>query len=75
MLSDKLEIAGPVNVTEIVALAKVGGGCVKPEGALYSMAGATPEEAARFLDTLFRYHFGIRPFPEEQDYAIGAEWL
>jgi hypothetical protein len=39
------------------------------------MAGATPEEAARFLDTLFRYHFGIRPFPEEQDYAIGAEWL
>jgi hypothetical protein len=64
-----------VNVAEITGLAKVSAQCIVPEGTLYSMAAATPEQAARVLDALFRHHFGIRPFPDEQDYAIGAEWL
>lgn len=72
---DKLDIGESMNVAEIASVAKVNGKCIVPEGTLYSMAAATPEEAARVLDALFRYHFGIRPFPNEQDYAIGAERL
>lgn len=75
ILKDKLDIGGSVNVADITSIAEVNGKCIVPEATLYSIAAATPEEAARVLDALFRHHFGIRPFPEEQDYAIGAEWL
>lgn len=64
-----------MNVTELIAIVRVSRDRIVPEGALYSIAAATPEEAARLLDAIFRHHFQIRPFPEEQDYAVGAEWL
>jgi hypothetical protein len=44
-------------------------------GANYSVAQASPAEAARILDAIFRNCLGIRPFPDEHnDYAVGAEW-
>lgn len=45
----------------------------EPNGKV-SLPGATPEQLARFLDALFRTHFGIRPFDGEEDYGVGAEW-
>ena len=39
-----------------------------------TLPDATPEQLAVFLDTLFRKHFGIKPFEDEGDYAVGAEW-
>jgi hypothetical protein len=46
----------------------------KTEGG-YSVAKATPIQAARIMDVIFRQYLGIRPHTgEEDDYAIGAEW-
>jgi hypothetical protein len=72
---DKLDTGGFLNVLEITSVADVSGDLIVPDGAFYSIATATPEEAARLLDAIFRSHFKIRPFPGEQDYAVGAEWL
>ncbi|QIF01726.1 hypothetical protein [Roseimicrobium sp. ORNL1] len=44
-------------------------------GHVYALGDMTPLETARMLDSIFRRHFQIRPFPdEEDDYAVGAEW-
>jgi hypothetical protein len=46
----------------------------KTEGG-YSVAKATPIEAARIMDAIFRQYLGIRPHTgEANDYAVGAEW-
>ena len=46
-----------------------------PAGANYSLASASPADAARVLDAIFRHSLGIRPHADEDDdYAIGAEW-
>lgn len=76
LLSDILETSVPVNLAEITAQAQVPRSALTEAGRTrYSLAGATPREAARLLDALFRHQFGIRPFPDEDDdYAVGAEW-
>ncbi|MCI0340284.1 MAG: hypothetical protein L0216_03905 [Planctomycetales bacterium] len=38
------------------------------------LRGATPQQVGVFVDALFRVGLGIRPFPGEEDYAVGAEW-
>jgi hypothetical protein len=40
----------------------------------YSIGGATPRQAARILDRIFREYLDIRPHTGEDDYAVGAEW-
>ena len=76
MLSDSLETSVAVDVAQITAQAKVRRGAFTEAGRTrYSIAAATPREAAQILDALFRHQFGIRPFPDEDDdYAVGAEW-
>jgi len=44
-----------------------------PDGKI-TVPDATPEQLARFLDALFQKHFGIKPFEDEGDYSVGAEW-
>src|SRR4051812_28019729 len=46
---------------------------VDSEG-MVTLPNATPEQMARFLDAVFRKHFGIHPHDDENDYAVGAEW-
>jgi hypothetical protein len=46
---------------------------VDPQG-MVTLPGVTPELMARFLDAVFRKHFGIHPHDDEDDYAVGAEW-
>jgi hypothetical protein len=39
------------------------------------VANASPIEAARIMDAIFRTYLEIRPHPDEgNDYAVGAEW-
>lgn len=76
LLSDILDVGSPVDLAQITAYAKVNRGALTPAGGTtYSIAAATPKEAAQILDALFRYHLGVRPFlDEDNDYAVGAEW-
>lgn len=76
MLKDKLDVGEkPLEVASIIQEAQVNSNCLIAEGAHYSVAAASPREAARILDAIFRHHFGLHPFADERDdYAIGAEW-
>jgi hypothetical protein len=72
---DVVVIAQPVDATRVTARAGVGPAAFVPVEGGYSIATATPEEAARVLDVVFRHELGLRPFADENDdYAFGAEW-
>lgn len=44
-------------------------------GSILSVGAISSREVAELMDAIFRHHFGIRPFPDEDnDYAVGAEW-
>jgi hypothetical protein len=65
----------PIDVGRIIQAAGTGGHSLVSDGPRYSVAGASPREAAQIFDAIFRNHFGLRPFPDEgNDYAVGAEW-
>ena len=76
MLRDKLDVGDkPLDVPRIVQAAGTGASPLVAEGAQYSVAAASPREVAQLLDAIFRHHFGLRPFADEDnDYAVGAEW-
>lgn len=76
LLSDILEVNAPVNLAQMTAHAQVPRRALTEAGRTrYSIAAASPREAAQVLDALFRHQLGIRPFPDEgDDYAVGAEW-
>lgn len=41
----------------------------------YSVSKATPIQAARLMDVIFRQYMGIRPhIGEGDDYALGVDW-
>jgi hypothetical protein len=75
MRKDELELDTSVDLEVVTRLAGVPRSCLSEHGARYSVASATPDQVARILDAIFRYHLGIRPHTGEgEDYAIGAEW-
>jgi hypothetical protein len=65
-----------LNLTTVVAAAGLDGKvAAETDGeGMVMLRGATAEQMARFLDAVFRVHFGIRPHEGEHDYAVGAEW-
>jgi hypothetical protein len=76
MLGDKLEVGGkPLDVARIAEAARTGSAALAGDGSNYSVAAASPREVAQIFDAIFRHHYHIRPFAdEENDYAVGAEW-
>ena len=76
MLCDKLDVGErPLDVPRIVQAARTGASALAADGTYCSLAAASPREVAQILDAIFRHHFGIRPFADEDDdYAVGAEW-
>ena len=49
--------------------------CLSKTEAGYSVSKATPNQAARLMDVIFRQYMGIRPHTGEgDDYALGVEW-
>jgi hypothetical protein len=76
MLGNKLDVGDrPLDVPRIIDAAHTGVSSIVADGAHYSVAAASPREVAQLLDSIFRDHFGLRPFGDEGgDYAVGAEW-
>jgi hypothetical protein len=76
MLGNKLDVGEkPLDVPRIIQAADAGAGSLVADGAEYSVAAASPREVAQILDAIFRQHFCLRPFADENDdYAVGAEW-
>ena len=73
---DELHVdAPPLDVDSVIRRAGVPASCLTPAGANYSIANASPREAALVLDAIFRTCLDIRPHADEgDDYAVGAEW-
>src|SRR5262249_10208243 len=76
MLGDSLDVGDrPLDLPRIVQAARTAAPSLVADAAQYSVAAASPREVAQNLDSIFRHHFGIRPFADEgDDYAVGAEW-
>jgi hypothetical protein len=65
----------PLDIPAITQKAGASASSLMKAGEHYSIAAASPRQAAQILDAIFRHHLGIRPFPDENnDYAVGAEW-
>ena len=72
---DELELDEPLDVEVITRHAGVSPTSLTRTGEHYSVANASPEDAARIMDAIFRHSLGIRPHADEgDDYAVGAEW-
>jgi hypothetical protein len=75
MRRDEIQLEKPLDAESITQHAGVGESCLTAAGANYSIAAASPADAARIMDAIFRHHLGIRPHADQDgDYAIGAEW-
>lgn len=77
MRQNEFQPEKPLDIdTELVTqLAAVPRTCLLKNRDSYSVAKATPIQAARILDVIFRHYLGIRPHTGEgDDYAVGAEW-
>lgn len=44
------------------------------DGGRISLPRASCRQMGEFLDALFRVGLGVRPFDDDEDYAVGAEW-
>src|SRR5215469_16091309 len=73
MLQDKLDVGDkPLDLARIIEAAHVGAPSLVADGVHYSVAAASPREVAQILDAIFRQHFGLRPFADQNgDYAVG----
>src|SRR4051812_34535510 len=72
---DELALGEPLDVNAITKLAGVPEAALRSTGANYSVQHASPEEAAKVMNAIFRNVLGIRPHTGEgDDYAVGAEW-
>lgn len=76
LLNDELDVGDkPLDVALITQKASLPSASLSSIDAHYSLGSTTPREAALLFDAIFRHHFGIRPFADEDnDYAVGAEW-
>jgi hypothetical protein len=64
-----------VDIQKVTKQAGVPESCLSKSEGGYSVATATPIQAARIMDVIFRQYMRIRPHTGEgDDYAIGAEW-
>ncbi len=64
-----------IDIQAVTKRAGVPESCLSKSEAGYSVGKATPIQAARIMDVIFRQYMGIRPHTGEGDgYAIGAEW-
>jgi len=76
MLGDRLDVGDkPLDLARMVQAARTSQSSLVADGAHYSVGAASPREVAQILDAIFRHHFGLRPFADEDDHhAVGAEW-
>jgi hypothetical protein len=71
----KVQKQAEIDVELVTIRASVPKSCLSKNGDVYSIADASPIQAARIMDVIFRHCQGIRPHTGEgNDYAVGAEW-
>jgi len=71
----KLKNAIDIDIESVTKQAHVPRSCLSKNEDVFSVEKATPIEAARILDVIFRDYLGIRPHTGEgDDYAVAAEW-
>jgi len=64
-----------LDIPAVTKRAGVPDSCLSKKGDAYFVSEATPIQAARIMDIIFRQYMGIRPHTGEGDgYAVGAEW-
>lgn len=64
-----------VDLKQVLSHASLDGtklGVVNDNG-IIELPLANTRQFAEFIDAIF-YHLGVRPFEDEDDYAVGAEW-
>lgn len=75
MRQDEIQLDDTIDPASVTQRAGVPNSNLISANGNYSIAHASPSEAARILDVIFRHHLGIHPFPDQgDDYAVGAEW-
>lgn len=75
MRRGELVLDEPLDVKAITKLAGVPERALNSVGTNYTVHQASPDEAAKIMNVIFRHVLGIRPHTGEgEDYAIGAEW-
>ena len=75
MRRDEIQLDASIDAELVTRHAGVPQSHLTAVGAEYAVGQASPAEAARILDAIFRHQLGIRPFPDQDDdYAVGAEW-
>jgi hypothetical protein len=75
MRRDEIQLDDSIDAELVTRHAGVPQSRLTALGANHSVGQASPAEAARIMDAIFRNHLGIRPFPDQHDdYAVGAEW-
>jgi hypothetical protein len=77
MRQDEFELQEPIviDIELVTQRAGVPPSCLSKKGGAYSIANATPMQAARIMDVIFRHYLGIRPHTGEgDDYGVCAEW-
>jgi hypothetical protein len=64
-----------IDIPAVTKRADVPESCLSKTSGGYTVANATPAQAARIMDVIYRDYLGIRPHEGEgDDYAVGAEW-
>jgi hypothetical protein len=76
MLGDWLDLGNkPIDVGATIQRARTAPSSLVADRVRYSVSAASSREVAQIFDAIFRHHFGLRPFADEDDdYAVGAEW-
>jgi hypothetical protein len=71
----KFEKPIDIDIQFVTKRAGVPQSCLSKTEDGYSVANASPVQAARIMDVIFRHYLGIRPHTGEgDDYGIAAEW-
>lgn len=76
MRGARIEIpSANLNLAHIAQMANLNTNTIKFIDSQYDTTSLTAKDTATFVDAVFRHHFGLQPFPDENnDYAVGFEW-
>jgi hypothetical protein len=72
--ADVIEADRPLDAVRVRARSAVPDSALVPLDRGFSVAAATPGQAAQILEAVF-HELGVRPHDDERDYAIGGEFL
>jgi hypothetical protein len=76
LLGDRIDIGDTsLNTKAVCAAAGLPSDCITLSRSHYITTSLSARQTAQLLDSIFRHHAHIKPFPDEDDdYAVGAEW-